>query len=193
MKKLLKFMGLLLVAGALFMGCQQNVDIDTDEITLSDGTWDYNKTTTVAYEQTSIKYSWNYFSEGTFKIADKKFTYIKWSVGTSASFTVPDSTPDSYMDEYKKQVEKMPSLSGATVTVNGKTITAKYTKSATADEIAEMNEGDLVAGDFAEGLPDDATIKRNKNKTEYKVTYTIPAEDEDDYDAKVVITFKKKK
>ena len=193
MKKLLKFMGLLLVAGALFMGCQQNVNVDSDSIKLSDGTWDIDGTTSYSYEISSIKYSFSYFTDYTIKVAEKKFTYKKASGGLSASYTVPDSVPDSAMENYKKQVEEMyADEENVTIKVSGKTITVKISESATDEEIAKMNEVEHEAGDFAETFPDGAVIKTNKKKTEYKVTYTIPAENEDDHEAKVVYTFKKK-
>ena len=32
------------LAAVMFTGCQQNVDIETDKVELSDGTWDYTLT-----------------------------------------------------------------------------------------------------------------------------------------------------
>ena len=189
MKKLLKFMGLLLVAGALFMGCQQNVDIDTDEITLSDGTWDANWNVSASYSDEGYKFKIATDTDEQYKVADKIATLKSSKTTYSYSMTLPDEATDAMITAFKEQME-LSKDDDETVTVKGKTITVKSTETMSAEDIAKAKptSATLEKEDFPEGT----VFKANKKKTEYKVTYNVAVTGELYSSVKYEINFKKK-
>ena len=83
MKKFAKLFGMLLVAGAMFVGCQQNVDIDTNEIKLSNGKWESNTKVTnsadVNLMGTHYKSSGTTNSKDVFKVTDDVIEFLSGS------------------------------------------------------------------------------------------------------------------
>ena len=189
MKKLLKFMGLLLVAGALFMGCQQNVDIDTDEITLSDGTWDTNLNCNASYSDQGFSIKIATDTDEQYKVADKIATLKSSKTTYSYSVTLPDEATDAMVTAIKEKME-LTKDDGETVTVKGKTITVKSTETMSAEDIAQ--EKPFTATLKKEDYPEGTVFKANKKKTEYKITYSVAVTGQAYSSVNSVITFKKK-
>lgn len=190
MKKLLKFLGLLLVAGALFMSCQQNVDISTSEINLSDGTWAMTQTVSVSYTDEEIKYSVKSGFDANIAVDGDAFTFKSVTENSTFSATVPSGMSSILAATKEKwEAEKEP---GETITIDGNTITSKVSRKLSESELKEDYGGKYNSKHVEKGF-DGAEIKTNKSKTEYKLTMnTTRKANGAEHSAKLVITFKKK-
>ena len=193
MKKLVKILGLLLVAGALFVGCKQNVDIDADKIELSNGTWDITSEASGAYTQGALSGSIAYISKEAIQVSGDKSTYLSVSQTIKATFDCGSAdaaaAAKAGFDEAYAGNENAPSIS-----VSGSKLIMSQTYTADAEDIEEMNKDENLVSEFGY-LPEGATLTRNKSKTEYKITYVQKADpdDEDDADMTVTVTIKKRK
>ena len=189
MKKLLKFMGLLLVAGALFMGCQQNVDIDTDEITLSEGDWSMNQNSSFTFtDEDGYKASISAGFTALITVEGDAFTFKSVTRESVFSVTCPSEAEANYL----KAAWDLGKETGETVSQNGKTVTSKTSNKLTDAELKEDFGGKYSAKNVEKGF-DGAKLKTNKKKTEYKLSYKdTRTYNGQSYDADVVITFKKK-
>ena len=194
MKKLVKLFGLLLVAGALFVGCKQNVDIDADKIELSNGTWDIKAELTGAYTEGALSGSIAYIMKEAIKVSGDKFTYL--SESQTIKVTLDCGSADAAA-EAKASYDKAyaGNENAPTISVSGSKLIMSQTNDADAEDIAAMNEDENLVSELVGDFPEDATLKRNKSKTEYKLTYVEKADpdDEDDVDLKATVTFKKRK
>lgn len=196
MKKLIKFLGLLLVAGAMFVGCKQEANIDTNEVKLSNGKWDIVSSMSTKTKRGGYTGSVSNTSSETINVSGDTYTYISYSGNQSVSFTLPEGTDEAalrtlaaLMTGGDEDDEDKP-----TVTINGTTLTITDSYTATAEEIAKMNEDEnKISEDYTSNYPEGTVIKTNKKKTEYKITWVVAAEDEDDFDMNYVITMKKQK
>ena len=196
MKKLIKFLGLLLVAGAMFVGCQQEANIDTNEVKLSNGKWDIVSSMSTKIKKGLYTGTLSYGSSETINVSGDTYTYISYSGNQSVSFTLPEGTDETalrtlaaLMTGGGEDDEDKP-----TVTINGTTLTITDSYTATAEEIEEMNEEEhKISEDYTSELPEGVVIKTNKKKTEYIVTWVVAAEDEDDFDSNYTMTMKKQK
>ncbi len=193
MKKLFKFMGLLLVAGALFMGCQQEASISTDEITLSNGTWNIVYAQKCSYKDTTTNYDLaiKTTNDQTYKVANDLGTLLKGSYEYSMSITLPaeysEAVISAAVDGYEETLEE-----GQSIKVNGRTIIISEKEVFTQEEIDEQNERGLIITKNMEDNWSGATITTNKNKTVYKVSYTKTGAYKGTYDVKYEYTFTKK-
>ena len=189
MKKLLKFMGLLLVAGALFVGCQQNVDIDTDEVTLSNGDWKMTQTSSFSFtDEDGDKNSISSGLSASIEVANKIFTFTAVTQNTSISITLESESAAQYL----KSIWEANLEPDEKISVSGKTVTIKSSYTLSDAEIAESFGGRYNAEHVEKGFQG-AKIKTNKKRTEYKLTYKDKRSyGGKSYDADVVITFKKK-
>ena len=197
MKKLVKILGLLLVAGALFVGCKQEANIETDKIEFSNGKWDIVSTASakmtdedVGAFDMAIRYN------ETIQVTGDSYKYLKMSYTMSMTYEMPTEAEAAQLKQYLEL------QSGVTVTVSGKKVTASKTTTADADEIADMNEDEnKISEDYsAADYPEGTIIKTNKGKTEYKISYKYKSEGEDaeysvfgDAEVTVTITIKKQK
>lgn len=195
MKKLVKILGLLLVAGALFVGCKQEANIETDKVELSNGTWDLVQkgTATVSEDGYSVSISENY--NVTFKVADKLVTFTKGSYGMSMTWGFGSSEEAAAL---KPTIEKMfGGEEGVTVTASGSNVIVSASEDFDEEEIADMNKGELKASDFIDSyITDEAVIKTNKKKTEYLITWKEKDKNplgSDEIDVNYSITIKKQK
>ena len=185
MKKLLKFMGLLLATGLMFTSCLMSPGIDAEDITLTDGTWTINYKSSASYTYKNVKYTDEYTSSYTMIVANEKGTVTGGSYGFTYVMTLPD---DSQVQSCKSFYEK--NYTDATVTVKGKTVTVKKTTNYPASDFEGYT---YKVKNLEANLPKDAVIKRNLTKSEYKATYTDKYESDDlTYDIKHVVTYKKK-
>ena len=194
MKKLVKLFGLLLVAGALFVGCKQNVDIDADKIELSNGTWDITSEASGAYTEGTLSGSIAYIMKEAIKVSGDKFTYL--SESQTIKVTLDCGSADAAAAAKASFDEKYAGKEDApTISVSGSKLIMSQTYTSDAEDIAAMNEDENLVSEFTGDFPEDATLKRNKSKTEYKLTYVHKADpdDEDDVDMKITATFKKRK
>ncbi len=170
MKKLVKILGLLLVAGALFVGCKQEANIETDEIKLSNGTWDYvqKATGTVTEDLYSVSITSDF--KMTFTVKDDNATVTKASEGMTLAWGFSSAEEAAAL---KPTIEQMfGDEEGFTVTTSGSKVIVSGSEDYDADGIAEMNEGGLKVSDIKDSfVGDGAVIKTNKKKTEYSITW----------------------
>ena len=193
MKKLVKILGLLLVAGALFVGCKQEANIETDEIKLSNGTWDLEMRAAYSVTQSTFSASFASGENITFKVEGETYTVTKGSYNYSVTY---DFGSEAAASAAKAQLESYyKAEDGFSVSTSGSKITVKSSQALDDEDIASMNKGDCNVSEFSAMFPEDAVIKTNKKKTEYKITYTEKADpdDEDDYDVNYTVTIKKQK
>ncbi|MCR4900562.1 MAG: hypothetical protein K5907_07085, partial [Treponema sp.] len=110
MKKLLKMVGLLLIAGALLAGCQKDADannanIETEEIKLSNGTWESKQVTTGESTSGGGTSSIKVEDKSTFDIDGEKITLkTNWNSITMKT-TYPDNTPDDTISSVKSMYD----------------------------------------------------------------------------------------
>ena len=183
MKKLTKLFGLLLVAGALLTGCQQNVDIDTDEIKLSNGKWEMNskvvetengKTMGLSYESSQTTKG-----KSTFKVSGDDMEYLSGSTSLSGKIEFPADTNDATIEFAKGMIETM-LPSGTELKQEGTTFSYSYSATATEDDIKGQNEGNPKVSSMSKSLPKAARIQTNKKKTEYKISWEEESKDTTD-------------
>ena len=197
MKKFVKLFGLLLVAGALFVGCKQEVNIDATEVKLSNGNWDISFVMSATMsESDGYKMAMESKSSGAIKVDGETFTYLSYTDTGSIIITCPSAEEAALAkDSMNAEFEEMFG-DDFTVKVDGAKIIASASETATAEQLAYMNKGtNLVSKAFDYSDNEGVVIKTNKKKTEYKITYTEKADPdvEDDYDVNYTITIKKQK
>ena len=198
MKKLVKILGLLLVAGALFVGCKQEVNIDATEVKLSNGNWDVSFVMSATMsESDGYKMAMESKSSGAIKVDGETFTYLSYTSTGSIIITCPSAeVAAAAKDTMNSQLAPFFGEDDFTVKVDGAKIIASASETATAEQLAYMNKGtNLVSEAFDYSDEEGVVIKTNKKKTEYKITYADKADpdDEDDYDVNYTITIKKQK
>ncbi|MBR4179821.1 MAG: hypothetical protein IKR45_03875 [Treponema sp.] len=198
MKKLVKILGLLLVAGALFVGCKQEANIDATEVKLSNGNWDMSFVMSATMsESDGYKMAMETKYSGAIKVEGETFTYLSYTATGSIIITCPSAEVAALAkDTMNAEFEEWFEGDDFTVKVDGSKIIASASETATAEQLANMNKGtNLVSKVFDYSDVEGAVIKTNKKKTEYKITYTDKADpdNEYDYDVNYTITIKKQK
>ncbi len=200
MKKLVKILGLLLVAGALFVGCKQEANIDATEVKLSNGNWDISFVMSATMsESDGYKMAMESKSSGAIKVEGETFTYLSYTSTGSIIITCPSAEVAAAAAQDSDLLKLMmgEDIEGDfTVKVDGSKIIVSASETATAEQLAYMNKGThLVSKTFDYSDDEGVVIKTNKKKTEYKITYVEKADpdDENDYDVNYTITIKKQK
>ena len=181
MKKLTKLFGLLLVAGALLTGCQQNVDIDTDELKLSNGKWEMNLKNTESFEGTeggvSFKSSGTEKEKDTFKVSGDAIEYLSASGSGSGKIEFPADT-DATILEFAKEMIAAGLPDGVELKLDGTTFSYSYTYTATEDDLKAKNDSNPKVSEIK--FPKVARIQTNKKKTEYKISWETESTDSTD-------------
>ena len=185
MKKFAKLFGLLLVAGAMFVGCQQNVDIDTNEIKLSNGKWESNTTVTssadVYLTGTHYKSSGTTKSKDVFKVTDDVIEFLSGSESGSGKVEFDEGTSALALASAKLMIAaNLPE--GVELTLDGTTYSYTYSHTDTEDELKVQNAAKPKVSTMSSTLPKVARIQTNKKKTEYKVSYEQETTDSTDPD-----------
>lgn len=173
MKKLLKFAGLLLIAGALFTACSTEPNIVTDKFDLSDGNWKFVSQSSQSYKSSDGKIqNMSEKEDVTVTIAGGVITPTAIVTSASQSMTYPEGTDQSVIDAEKAKAEKYKE-EGDTVTVNGTTITLTYAPVENDPKaLAEFKKDSPTVEAFNSDIPEGMVIKSNKKKTEYTFSYT---------------------
>lgn len=183
MKKLTKIFGLMLIAGALVMGCKKDAgsdstaDIETTEITLSNGTWNCEQLikgeTTIGDVSSSIDVK----DKTTFDVSGENITITSSYTSMTTATTYPASMSDEDLDEmvetYKFVLGYM-ALAGKTGEAkrDGKKVTLTIAGDASASEIEQMNAEMGTTTEYKSQIPSTAKILTNEKKTVYKVTWS---------------------
>ncbi len=175
MKKITKLFGLLLVAGAMLVGCKMEPNIDTNEIVLANGNWEMEETVVATGTNTKGTETTNMTIKATISVSGDEVTFLSMSQGGTDVYTLNDSATAADVENEKKDAEKYANIVGGSVTVDGKTITITIPMiSATDDEIAKMNKDKTTISELNQTCNENGgVIKRNRKKTEYTITYTI--------------------
>lgn len=186
MKKLLKLLGLLLIAGALVVSCTPSGDDGktTDTIELSDGTWEMEGTGTASATEQGVTTSVSMTEKLIFEVAGDDITFTS---GTATMKMTMEYPPEyaSYLAMMKETYEQQ----GYDVTVSGSKLTATQTEVMDDAEIAKMNAENSKVSTLTDDLPEDAEITVNSNKTKYTVNYTVESMGQE---MKYKVTFTKK-
>lgn len=179
MKKITKLFGLLLVAGAMLVGCKMEPNIDTNEIVLANGNWEMEYT---AVETGTLEEGYpettNMTVKATVSISGDEITFVSMSQGGTQIVTFPETATDTEIQIVKGFLEIYAATVGGTVTVDGKTITSTYPmRDCTEAEIAAMNIQKQKVSDWNdECTKNNGVIKTNRKKTEYNISYTSTSE-----------------
>jgi hypothetical protein len=175
MKKITKLFGLLLVAGAMLVGCKMEPNIETNEIVLANGNWEMEETGFYSETSSSGTETTNMTIKATISVSGDEVTYLSMSESGTISYTLSESATAAEVQAKKASAESLASKNGGTVTVDGKTITITIPMiSATDDEIAKMNKDKTTISELNQTCNENGgVIKRNRKKTEYTITYTI--------------------
>lgn len=173
MKKLLKLLGLLLIAGALVVSCTPSGDDGktTDKIELSDGTWEMESTgsasSSVTQNGMTVTESVSYIMKETFTVDGDNITVTAGSNTMKMTMEYPADYA-SLLTMMKPGLEEQ----GYTVTISGSKLTATQTEVMDDAEIAKMNAENPKVSELTDDLPEDAEITVNSNKTKYTVKFT---------------------
>lgn len=203
MKKIVKLMGLLLVAGAMFMGCKQEANTRTTDFKLSNGNWELVADVTTSLDdidedELRVTLTTTYKMKQTFSVSGDAVTIKSMTINGEDSVILPTLPSQSDVEKYK-QIKEAQKEEGDTVTVNDNVITLKYSHTATAEEIAAQNAENPKVSDIVNDFPQGVEIFTNKKKTEYKVyfpnTSTVNASVNPplEFKSKTTMTFKKQK
>ncbi len=178
MKKLIKVLGLLLLAGAMMTGCKDGPDNDdatipATEIHFSDGTWEMKEMVDCHSEVASLKLDQSY----TYVISGDNVTVTAGSISMNQTITYPASTSDDEVARMRTNLQGMFQIFSFDTTKryevggSGKTITLSISGTRSEDEIDNENISTSEIADLTIGLPADCTIMTNENNTVYKVTW----------------------
>ena len=173
-------MGLLIFAGVMFTGCQQNVDIETDKVELSDGTWEIEyeekeswKDRSFSYEAIDVDCTRETFGSATCKIENEKITFINLFSNSTEWIIYPDDVSLFVFDdelEYAKKEIRKGKVEGS---FDEKTIIIKYNSVQSEKDIAELNTYYNSYYEFLSLDEGQFVIKTNKKKTEYEIIGTV--------------------
>ena len=206
MKKLVKMVGLLLIAGALLAGCKKDADsnaadIETTEIKLSDGTWESEELITGESTSGGGSSSIKVEDKSTFDVSGETVTLkSNWNSMTMKT-TYPDSTPDDTIASVKSFYEMIcafATFGGKTASVNleGKTLTFSMEGEANASELEEMNAEMGSTSEYQTQFPANVKILTNEKKTIYKISWSQDYNDDtmniDSFPCTCTMTIKKK-
>jgi hypothetical protein len=192
MKKLVKILGLLLVAGALFVGCKQDVDPmsagspalfkdsavkkSADKVELSDGDWNFTITYKMGkdYDAVIEEYGWGKVSSNVLAVKAFKFKE-KMKLDEDAKELFKSASKDQLKAAAANEVDE----EGFTITdvfLDGDylVIEVKVSEEAIQEGYMGISDGglisfdDLVAVDNVDGTT--ITINTDSKKTKYKIT-----------------------
>ena len=178
MKKLIKCLGLLLLAVAMMTGCKGGPDNDdatipATEIKFSDGTWEMKEKIDCHSEVASLKLDQSY----TYVISGDNVTVTAGSISMNQTITYPASYSDDEVASMRTNLQGMFQIFSFDTTKryevggSGKTITLSISGTRSEDEIDNENISTSEIADLTIGLPADCTIMTNENNTVYKVTW----------------------
>lgn len=186
MKKLLRFVGLLIFAGVMFTGCQQNVDIETDKVELSDGTWDYTLTASFFTEKKWMTISGDVKITGTYEFNNGIGVLTNGLETENVTYKFSESASQDYIDNINAENKAKGMI---LLSVDGKTYVYKYEEAYDSNEFATAIVGEI--NDMIKAQ--NAVVKTNKKKTEYQITFTETTDKEDYKDTTgYTLTLKKK-
>jgi hypothetical protein len=174
MKKITKLMGLLFVAGAMFIGCKQDADIRTTDFKLSSGQWevvtDGMDSEDKIENELRVTYNSTYKAKQLFSVSGDDITIISITKNGKESVILSTLASQTDIDKYKQLLEAK-KKEGDTVSVEENTVTLNYSHTATAEEIAAQNAKNPKVSDLVNGFPQGVEIFTNRKKTEYKIYY----------------------
>ena len=181
MKKLVKMVGLLLIAGALLAGCNKDADgpadIVTNEVVLSNGTWESEQLMVGESESSGGSSSFKMEDKSTFDVDGEKITLKSNWNSIIMQTTYPDSANDATIQavkEFYDMIATFATLGGKTAssTQEGKTLTFSMSGDSTAAELAQMNDEMSSASEYKAQFPSSAVIKTNERQTVYEITWS---------------------
>lgn len=194
MKKLLSFIALLFVAGVLFTACMQNPNIDVAEISLSNGTWYIITKSNSTYEDSETGEGVVFKSkevEQLCNISDGKGTFKSVKTVETFSVKLPSGTKPDTLYKVKEQLESKKDPD-AEVTIKDTTVTMQLNKQASAEELAAANAEPFSAVNMEKNYPEKATIKTNKKRNKYTVSFKKSIASGNFTEEKYEVTFVKK-
>ncbi len=207
MKKLIKVLGLLLLAGAMMTGCKDGPDNDdatipATEIHFSDGTWEMKEMVDCHSEVASLKLDQSY----TYVISGDNVTVTAGSISMNQTITYPASTSDDEVARMRTNLQTMFQWMSFDTTKryevggSGKTITLSISGNLSENEIENENISTTDIDDLIIDIPENCKIMTNENNTVYKITWEGDYEGEysdyaggaGDFTGSFSIIFKKK-
>ena len=191
MKKLLSFIALLFVAGVLFTACMQNPNIDVAEISLSNGTWYIITKSNSTFEADAITVVKTKDVEQLCNISDGKGTFKSVKTVDTYSVQLPSGVKTDQLIQVKEELESKKDPD-AEVTIKDTTVTMQLNKQASAEELAAANAEPFSAVNMEKNYPEKATIKTNKKRNKYTVSFKKSIASGNFTEEKYEVTFVKK-
>ena len=188
MKKLLSFIALLFVAGVLFTACMQNPNIDVAEISLSNGTWYIITKSNSTFEADAKTVVKTKEIEQLCNISDGKGTFKSVKTVDTYSVQLPSGVK---IIQVKEELESKKDPD-AEVTIKDTTVTMQLNKQASAEELAAANAEPFSAVNMEKNYPEKATIKTNKKRNKYTVSFKKSIASGNFTEEKYEVTFVKK-
>lgn len=180
MKKLLKMLGLLVIAGSLFFSCSNGNSDDNggnagngggnsgsgtsqtaNSIQLSDGNW------TVKVKMSAQGMDMYYTLHATVTGNGKNITYTSGTMDIAQDMSAYSGFTDAQMEAEVADINAALAGSGMTYTYDSKTKTLYMCYEMSTEELAEMS-GDMNISTIPSGVE----VHSNADKTEYTFTMT---------------------
>ena len=178
MKKLIKVLGLLLLAGAMMTGCKGGDDeasatIETKEIKFSNGNWEMKQHIDCNSDVSTFKMDQNY----TYAISGNSVSLSAGNFSLTQVMNFPASVSDDEIASKKSNMETVAawmSIGGlqSTVTTSGRSLTWKLSGSLSENEIDNQNIATSSVDDLMAQVPAGTKIYTNEKHTVYKVTWS---------------------
>ena len=207
MKKYVKMLGLLLITGFVLAACGNETkdDLGPDDIVLADGSWDMAYSSTFeGLDASGASFVSTYVDSSRIQVSGDTLTIISGTYSQSYVYTFPESTDESDIEAFAQQKqeeqaewEEEQETAGITVTTvsfehTGRSVSITCAYEKTTKQIERQNQGGSVSG-LSSGIPQNAVIKTNPGRTEYKITFSIAPDPNfpDDVGRDIVLVFKK--
>ncbi len=178
MKKLIKCLGLLLLAGAMMTGCKGGNDeasatIETKEIKFSNGNWEMKQDIDCKSNVSSLKMNQNY----TYAISGNSVSLSSGNFSLTQVMNFPASSTDEDIANLKNNMEIVSgimAMGGAqsTVTTSGRSLTWKLSGSLSENEIENQNIATSSVDDLMVQVPAGTKIYTNEKNTVYVITWS---------------------
>ena len=196
-----------MITGFVLAACGNGTkdDLGPDDIVLADGSWDMAYSSTFeGLDASGASFVSTYVDSSRIQVSGDTLTIISGTYSQSYVYTFPESTDESDIEAFAQQTqeeqaewEEEQETAGITVTTvsfehTGRSVSITCAYEKTTKQIERQNQGGSVSG-LSSGIPQNAVIKTNPDRTEYKITFSIAPDPNfpDDVGRDIVLVFKK--
>ena len=180
MKKLIKLIGLLLIAGAMMTACkggpgndEASATIETKEIKFSNGNWEMKQKIDCTSNVASLKLDQNY----SYSISGDNVSLTAGNFSMTQVMNFPASASDDDIATFKSNMETISVImtmagSQSSVTSSGRSVTWKLSGTLDENDIESENLTTSSVNDLLADVPSGTKIYTNEKNTVYKIIWS---------------------